>query len=98
MLVLMSQATSNIAPEERIRDAKKTKALEAVRLKGTKSSAARAAGVGVSTIALWLENDTDFAEAFYWASEEWADKAVEELATRAIEGDEQLVYYKGPGS
>lgn len=62
---------------------------------GTLAAAARAAGVSRSTIVNWRDSDEAFAEALYEAEEISIDDAVQELRMRAVEGDEQIIYFKG---
>lgn len=96
MLASMAHSKDTpLSPDERLIQAKQMRALDGMRKKGTNAAAARAAGVSYSTISRWKQDDKEFREAMHEAHEEHVDMAVEELHERAVEGDEQLVYYKG---
>lgn len=83
--------------QEKLREAKKQAALDGMRAHGTKTAAARAAGVGLSTLSAWYANEDDdsFKKALDMAEQEFVDDAVQELHKRAVTGDEQLVFFKG---
>lgn len=96
MLASMTHSEDNpLTPDERLLQAKQMRALDGMRKKGTNAAAARAAGVSYSTISRWKQEDEEFRKAMHEAHEEHVDEAVEELHARAVEGDEQLVYFKG---
>lgn len=64
---------------------------------GTISKAAKKAGISRQTHYDWLKNDKKgiYRRAFEMADKMAADLLEEEAFRRAVEGDTQVVYYKG---
>ena len=64
---------------------------------GTISKAAKKAGISRQTHYDWLKNDKKgfYRRAFELADKMAADRLEEEAFRRAVEGDLQVVYYKG---
>ena len=82
-------------PTERLKDERQRLALEGMLVSGTLAAASRKAGVSRSTIVNWRDTDPDFAEALAEAEETHVDDVVEQLKIRGVDGDEQIVYFKG---
>lgn len=81
--------------ELRLQEARRRNAVGAMRRHGTKAAACRAADVSRHVLERWLAEDPDFALEMHHAHEDCVDDAVQELRQRAVEGDSQLVYYRG---
>lgn len=80
----------------RVREAKKKKFLEAFAKTGIVAPALKTAKIGGrSTLSRWLLDDEDFRTLYKEAAEEAADIIELELRTRAIQGIDELVMYRG---
>lgn len=80
----------------RVREAKKKKFLEAFAKTGIVTPALKTAKIGGrSTLSRWLLDDENFRTLYKEAAEEAADTIELELRTRAIQGLDEVVMYRG---
>lgn len=79
------------------REAAKKTFLEAYAQFGTIARACRIAGISRPTYNNWMERDTEFADGFRLAAEDYQDSLRDEIHRRAVEGvvREKHTYYKG---
>lgn len=75
--------------------AAKAAAIEAGKIAGNVTEAAKAAGVDRRTINRWRQDDPAFAAAWESASEEAWDRLEREALRRAVDGWDDPVFYEG---
>jgi len=74
---------------------RKTKFLEAYKLAGTASEAARLTGIPRDTHKEWLRKSETYRQAFQEADDAATEVLEKEALRRAVEGREETVYFNG---
>lgn len=74
---------------------RKEKFIEALRVYGVVTTAARAASINRSTARQWRLKDPEFAAAWADALEDAVDELEKEAHRRAVQGVEEPVFYQG---
>lgn len=78
-----------------VRDKRKALVLAHLQVTGVRTEACRRAGVALSTMYRWLEDDEDFAQGATYAMEVAVGEAELELRHRAVFGRQELILVGG---